>query len=414
MRVFKMSGARFDDVRMRGFRSRATATDVLALLASRAAPLPDEEVAFSGATSRVLAKAVVSTVDVPSFARSAMDGYAIRTSDTTGDHRLVGESFPARPFAGEVKPGEAVRITTGAPLPTGADAVVMAELAEISADGHIRTRTSVSPGKHIVHVGEDVTRGSALLPAGRTLRPQDVGLLASIGAATVNVVRKPRVAILVTGNELLPPGSVPTGFQIVDSNSPMLEALATRDGATVLPVRRMPDDISAIRQAIQSAAQEADVILATGGTSVGTEDHTPRVASEMGELAVHGVAVRPAGPLGVAFLSKGRLPLFLIPGNPVSCLCAYDLFAGGVIRRLGGRSWDLPYRRGTFLLTSDVESAAGRLDYVRVKIDGDQAMPLARGTSSLSTTVAADGFLLISPDRDRLTSGESVEVWQYD
>jgi molybdopterin molybdotransferase len=321
-----------------------------------------------------------------------------------------------------VKPGQAVRIMTGAPIPTGADAVLMAEFAQVEADGRVLARQAVAPGKHVIRVGEDVAHGSTVLPAGRRLRPQDVGLLASIGAASIHAVRKPRVAILATGNELLPPGTMPTGFQIVDSNSPMLAALATRDGAVVLSVRYVPDSITAIRDALLAASVEADVILVTGGTSVGTEDHAPRVAAELGELAVHGVALRPAGPLGVGFLSSpasltphSALPLFLIPGNPVSCLCAYDLFIGRVIRRLGGRAWELPHRKVSLPLASEVASAVGRVDYVRVKVVGQSVTPLAMGgASSLSNAVAADGFVLVPRDREQLAVGEVVEVWLYD
>jgi molybdopterin molybdotransferase len=421
----KVSEMRIDDVRMRGFRSRAAVADVLALLGARAEQLPGAVVSASESAGRVLAEAVASAVDVPGFARAAMDGFAVRASDTAGAApdaprtlRHVGEALPARPFAGEVGPGEAVRIMPGAPVPPGADAVLMAEFARLEG-GRVLAREPVGVRKHVVRVGEDVAKGSAVLPAGRRLRPQDVGLLASIGAASVSAVRKPRVAILVTGDELLPPGSAPTGFQIVDSNSPMLAALAARDGAEVLPVRRVRDDFSVIRDAVLAASAEADVVLASGGTSVGTEDHMPRVAAELGELAVHGVALRPAGPLGVGFLPSphtphASLPLFLIPGNPASCLCAYDLFAGRVVRRLGGRSWELPYRRATFALAAEVTSAAGRVDYVRVKVEGGRAVPISRGASSLSSAVAADGFLLVPPDRDRLAPGESAEVWLYD
>ena len=432
-----MSGARFDDVRMRGFLHRPEVDAVLALLEARTAALPGEPVPLSDAAGRVLAQAVTSNVDVPSFARAAMDGYAVRAADTANATptapralTLIGESLPARPFLGEVQSGQAVRIMTGAAVPLGVDAVLMAEFADLETDDRVVARAPVAPGKHIIRVAEDVARGSVVLPAGRRLRPQDVGLLASIGTAAVTAVRRPRVAILVTGAEILPPGAVPDRFKIVDSNSPMLAALAARDGATLLPVRYVPDDYATIRDAIGAAAQHADVILCSGGTSVGTEDHAPRAAAELGDLAVHGVALRPAGPLGVAFLpvpgtrtdaseppTTARPPVvvFLMPGNPVSCLCAYDLFAGRVVRRLGGGSWELPYRTRILPLARDVPSTAGRVDYVRVKIEGNEVVPLGTGgASNLSTAVAADGFVLVPAALDHLTQGENVTVWLYD
>lgn len=414
-----MSGAEFVDVRMRGFGPRADVAAVLALLDARTAPLPAEVVPLDRSAGRVLAEPVASAVDVPAFARAAMDGYAVRSADLAGASEaapvpleVVGEAFPARPHEHELHEYKAVRIATGAPVPAGADAILVAERARPGAERSVLALESVAPGKHVVRVGEDVAKGRVVLPAGRRLRPQDVGLLASIGAPAVNVVRKPRVAILVTGNELLPPGAAPSGYRIVDSNSPMLAALAERDGGEVLPVQRVRDDFATIRDAMRAAATSADVVLVSGGTSVGVEDHAPRAAAELGELAVHGVALRPAGPLGVAFVPG---PLFLVPGNPVSCLCAYDLFAGRVVRRLGGRPWELPYRSRTLPLAAAIASAVGRADYVRVKLDGAAVAPLPTGgASNLSTAVAADGFVLVPPDRAALAVGEPVEVWLYD
>ncbi|MCE9568330.1 MAG: molybdopterin molybdotransferase MoeA [Planctomycetes bacterium] len=395
---------------MKGFLARASVAEVLACLAERTVPLPSEDSQFPQLADRVLAAAVASPVDVPAFARSAMDGYAVRAKDTdNATLAVVGEAMPARPFAGVVAPGQAVRITTGAPIPDGADAVLMAELAQLDADGRVQAREVVPTGKNIIRVGEDVAIGSVVLPVGRRLRPQDIGLLASIGVNAVRVHRKPRVAILVTGNELLPPGSLPEGFRIVDSNSPMLEALVARDGGECLPVRYLPDDYSATRDAIRDTV--ADVILVSGGTSVGTEDFAPKAVAELGELKFHGVALRPAGPMGVGFLPGTVL---LLPGNPLACLCAYDLFAGRIVRRLGGRSWDLPYRRMTLPLASKLASMVGRMDYVRVKIEAGQALPQAqRGASNLSSAVTADGFVLVPAERDELPAGEMVDVWLY-
>jgi len=417
----------FVDVRMRGFRDRADVADVLHMLEARVTPLGREMVPLAGAARRVLAAAVVSMVNVPGFTRAAMDGYAVRAADTTGagpGHpvrlTVVGEAYPGRPCEVGARPGQAIRTMTGAPLSVGADAVVMAEYATEEPGGCVCITAPVVVGRNVGQIGEDVAAGHEVLSAGRVLRPQDVGLLASIGVGAVEVVQRPRVAVLVTGDELLPPGSTPEGFRIVDSNSPMLAALIARDGGTCLPIRYVSDQYKAIRDAIREVVEGADIVLVSGGSSVGKEDHAPRVLAGLGELAIHGVAVRPAAPLGVGFVVAGATPghtrpVFLLPGNPVACLCGYDLFTGRVVRRLGGRSWGLPYRRLSLPLASAVASAVGRVDYLRVRVDSGAAHPIATsGGSILSSTVAADGFVLIDRDRERYQAGEVVEVWMYD
>ena len=275
---------------------------------------------------------------------------------------------------------------TGAPVPAGADAVLPAEAAE-ERDGRVLVREPVSPGRHVGRVGEDVARGREILAAGRRLRPQDVGLLASIGVGSASVVRRPRVAVLVTGNELLPPGSAPEGYRIADSNSPMLAALVARDGGECQPVRYLEDRYEAVRDAISQA--DADVVLVSGGSSVGREDHAPRAVAELGELAVHGVALRPASPTGVGFLphrSEGergrrekrkRKPLFspphpLTPSPPLSSAGQPRLVPVRLrpVRRAGGP----PARReagGTAVPDRDV--AAGGEDRLRDRPGGLRA-----------------------------------------
>ena len=405
----------FFDVRMTGFREKTPVADLLRLLDTRSAPLGGELVPVASAAGRVLAEPVLAVVNVPGFARAAMDGYAVRSADAAGPTPLavVGDARPGKPFGGTVGPGQAVLIMTGAAVPAGADAVLMAEVARPGGEGRITAAEPVAPGRHVVRVGEDVARGQVVVPAGRVLRPQDVGLIAAVGVGTVRVVRRPRAAVLVTGDELLPPGSMPAGDRVIDSNSPMLAALVVRDGGEVLPVVYVPDRYEAVRDAIRAAAGVADVVLVSGGSSVGAEDHAPRALAEVGELAVHGVAVRPASPFGVGFVQTPTV--FLLPGNPVACLCGYDLFAGRVVRRLGGRGWELPYRRVTLPLAAAVASAVGRVDYVRVRVVGGLVEPFASGGASrLSTAVAADGFVLVEAEREGYAGGEPAEVWLYD
>jgi molybdopterin molybdotransferase len=402
---------------MRGFQDRSEVADVEKLLDARLHPLASECVALHEAGGRVLAEAVVAECDIPGFDRAAMDGFALRGEETFGagpysplEFKIVGVALPGRAFAYRVEQGQAVRIMTGAPLPDGADAVLQAESAETAGDV-LRVSEPVPPARHVGRRGEDIQAGSVVLRPPRVLRPQDLGILASLGVGNVKVVRRPSVEILVTGNELLPCGSKPTGFQIVDSNSVMLTALVRRDGGIPRATRLVGDNREAVRAAL--LASDADVVLLSGGSSVGQEDHAPGVLAEAGELSVHGIALRPASPAGVGFL-PGR-PVFLLPGNPVSCLCAYDLFAGRALRRLGGRSTDLPYRSEILPLARKIASPAGRVDYVRVRVDTGKVEPLATsGASILSSTTRADGFVLVPRDSEGFAEGESVRVYLYD
>jgi molybdopterin molybdotransferase len=413
-----MSSSRgFFDPRMRGFRDRADVEDVLALIDRRVTPLGAEPVALADAAGRVLAADVIAEVPVPGFDRAAMDGYALRGEETFGaspynplELRVVGLALPGRPPANAVEPGQAVRIMTGAPIPAGADAVLPAEQADES-DGVLRVREPISPGRHVGRRGEDIAPGTTALTAGRRLRPQDLGLLSSLGISSLSVIRAPRVDILLSGDELLPAGSRPEGYRTIDSNSPMLAALVARDGGEARRPVLLPDDRDAIRRALTDA--DADVLLISGGSSVGQEDHAPLLVAELGELLIHGVALRPASPAGVGLL--GERWVFLLPGNPVSCLCAYDLFAGRAIRRLGGRLPEMPYRAQCVPVGAKISSAVGRVDYVRVQMRHGRAEPLAvSGASLLSTTTAADGFVLVPRDLQGYPPGEMITVHFYD
>lgn len=416
-------GGGWKDVRMRGFQDRTDVEHAVSLLLARLTPLPPEQVQLRDAPGRVLAEAVAAEVDVPPFDRAAMDGYALVGQETFGagpynplDFAVVGVALPGKPFPGRVQPGQAVRIMTGAPVPAGADAVLQAEVAEDLAGDPPRVRVTepVAPGKNVGRRGEDIAGGSVVLSAGRVLRPQDVGVLASVGASPVSVVRRPRVAVLITGDELLPAGSRPQGYQIVDSNSVMLAGLVRRDGGLPLETQMIPDRPELLRAALE--ASDADVLLVSGGSSVGQEDHAPRLLAELGELTVHGVALRPASPAGFGFLrgTPARV-VFLLPGNPVSCLCAYDLFAGRAVRALGGRSPELPYRGAELPLARKIASPVGRVDYVRVQVRDGQVEPMVTsGASVLSSTTRADGFVLVSAASEGHAPGERVVVYWYD
>lgn len=413
------------DVRMRGFRERKSVEEALRALEGRTGALEPERVKVTEAAGRVLAEDVAAASSVPHFRRAAMDGWAVVGESTFGatsyapvEIAIIGEARPGRPFAGSLGKGQAVRITTGAPVPEGADAVLMAERAEEEAvEGRaiLRVAEPVAPGKHVGAVGEDVPQGAVVATRGRRLRPQDIGLLASVGVAEILVVRRPRVRIVITGDELLPPGSMPSGACIVDSNSVVLSALVRRDGAELVTVVRAVDRYEEVRDAIGGGSE--DLVLVSGGSSVGPEDHAPLALAEIGEVTVHGVAMRPSSPAGFGFVPRGERPrpVFLLPGNPVSCLCAYEFFAGPTIRAMGGLSRAWPHPRLRARLATKIVSELGRMDYVRVKLEGDLVTPImTSGASILSSTTRADGVVLVPAGLEGHAEGEEVEVFLYD
>ena len=403
---------------MQGFARRHTVQAALAWLDAQFRVLDAETVALRAAAGRVLSAPVVSGVDVPAFNRATMDGYAVVADSVEGataynrvSLTVVGDAMPGSPSPRTIARGEAVRIMTGAPVPAGADSVLPAEWVE--ADPAVASRiaavASVSPGKNIGRRGEDIVAGTTVLETGRVLRPQDLGVISSIGIGNATVVRRPRVRLVITGNELLPSGSLPRGFHIVDANGPMLAALAERDGATVDFPGLVPDQAEAILAALHA---DADIVIVSGGSSVGIEDLAPSLVATHGELPIHGIAMRPSSPTGLGRI--GHRLVFLLPGNPVSALCAYDFFAGRAIRALGGRTTTWPYRSVRATLTRKISSPIGRLDYARVRLEDGRVEPLSiAGASVLSSTTRADGFVIVDDDSEGYAPGADVDVWLY-
>jgi molybdopterin molybdotransferase len=402
---------------MRGFRKRSTVEATLAWIDKQATRLESENLAVHRACDRVLARSVTSAIAVPAFRRAMMDGFAVRAADTLGATSydplyvdVVGQVLPGESFDGRMSRGEAVRIMTGAPMPAGADAVLPAEQCSVSNE-QLAIYDQVAPEKHVGQIGEDIPLGTEVLSTGRRLRPQDLGVLSSVGRGTVEVIRRPCVRLLITGDELCAAGSLPERNQTVDANSPMLSALIARDGGTVLFDGITPDQPAAIQAAMEDAA--ADVVIVSGGSSVGQEDHAPRILAELGELAIHGVAMRPSSPTGMGRI--GNRLVFLLPGNPVSCLCAYDFFAGRAVRLLGGRLAAWPYPKFAGILNRKISSVVGRQDYARVKVNGADVEPIAvAGASALSSTSLADGFVVVPADSEGFPPDAEVEVFLYD
>ena len=405
------------DVRMHGFSQRSEVATARAWIDAHATCLPDEAVPLEDACGRVLARDVVAPLDVPGFDRAAMDGYALRGSETAGATEynplpfpVLGQALPGQPYAGATHANAAIRIMTGAPVPEGADAVVPAEYASETAGAIVITRP-VAPGQHVGHRGEDLRRGAPALGAGRRLRPQDVGLVASLGLAHATVVRQPRVRMLVTGNEVRAPGAPKGPYEIYDANSYMLRGLVARDGGLLEVLHRLGDDPNAIRDAL--VAPGADVILVSGGSSVGSEDYAPQLIAKLGELPIHGIAMRPSSPAGIGRI--GEVLVFLLPGNPVSCLCAYEFFAGRAIRLRGGRPPDWPHRTRRCTVARKIVSAIGRVDYCRVRLVDGEVEPIAlAGASILSSTTRADGFVVVPAQSEGFGPGTDVDVYLYE
>ena len=418
--------AKFDDVRMRGFRTRRSVDETVkwidASVQPRSGDLPNESVPLSHAIGRVLVADLQSEIDVPAFARAMMDGYALHAVDTMGattynplSIEIIGSVLPGQTFDGVVQRGQCVSIMTGSPMPAGADAVLPAE--KVSREGErLEVHDEVSPAKHVGSVGEDIARGEFVLRSGRRLRPQDLGVMSSLGQSHIQVVRPPRVRLVITGNELCEAGTTPKPNQTVDANSPMLSALIARDGGKLLFDGITPDSPEHIQAAMEDA--EADIVIVSGGSSVGEEDHAPRILSEVGELAIHGVAMRPSSPTGMGRI--GDRLVFLLPGNPVSCLCAYDFFAARAIRLRAGRDVTWPYPKRTGKLSRKIASVVGRQDYARVLVRGletdqPEIEPIAiAGASVLSSTSRANGFVVVPTDSEGCPPGAEIDFFLYD
>ncbi|WP_146507370.1 molybdopterin molybdotransferase MoeA [Thalassoglobus neptunius] len=404
---------------MSGFRDRNSVAEAWEWIDSQSSSFPQvsETVPLSSAYGRWAATTITSPINVPPFDRSAMDGFAVIADDTTGatnfqptTMRIVGHSYPGTPCTISLKSGECVQIMTGAPIPEGADAVVPIEYVDVSSD-RIRVTTTVGPMKNIGRIGEDLKVGDAVIQQGQFLRPQDVAVLASIGAPEVSVLLPPRVRIIVTGNELVQPGTDLPDHQIYEANSFLLRGAVTRDGGQIESIQFVADDPQSIRAALEQSG--ADIILISGGSSVGAEDYAPQLVADLGELPIHGIRMRPSSPTGMGRIES--TVIFLLPGNPVSCMCAYDFFAGRFLRKLCNDTRDWPFPATIGELAKKVSSPLGRTDYCRAQLRGNQIHPLAiSGASILSSTTRADGFFIIPEESEGFSSGTRVPIYIYD
>lgn len=371
--------------------------------AGRAAPMPGEWIALDDALGRVTAQPVWAKISSPHFHASAMDGYAVNAADTLG----ASETRPVRLRV----PEQAVPVNTGAPLPQGANAVIMIEHTQPIGEERIEIRASVVPWQHVRMMGEDMVATELVLPANHVLRPQDLGAAAGCGYREIIVRRQPRVAILPTGSELVALGSAIQPGDVIEYNSIVLGAQVRDAGGMFIRWDMLPDDIEAIETALVEAAAAYDLVLVLAGSSAGARDFSARAVGHVGELLVHGVAVRPGHPVIIGMVNQ--VPVIGVPGYPVSAALTGELF----IRPLLHQWLGLPaprYDRARAVLTRKIVSPMGDDDFVRVTVGqvGRRLMvtPLARGAGVITSLVRADGLLHIPRFSEGLDAGREVEV----
>ncbi len=399
---------------------------MLSVAEARAAVLAEisvlgaERVALPDALGRVLAEAITAPADIPSRANTAMDGFAVRAGDveSASEESPITLDVVATLAAGyvadrDVGPGQAIRIMTGAPMPDGADAVVMVEYTESEGD-RVRISRSVRPGQHVRRRGEDVREGDTVLSSGIELGAGEIGVLASVRRPFVRVGRRPTVAIVSTGDELVEVGTDPGPGQIVNSNAFSLSSLAREAGAApiVLPIAR--DSLDEISRALGEASA-ADVVIASGGVSVGEFDYVKAALDALGaELRFWRVAMKPGKP--VVFASLAGKPFFGLPGNPVSCMVGFHLFVQPALRRMMGVPDDRLMRPVVdAVLANDVRSSGDRPNYQRAVVAWSDGRLIAttkpaQGSGVLSSMVGANGLVLVPEGTRQIAAGERVAV----
>ncbi|OIQ09121.1 molybdopterin molybdenumtransferase [Moorella thermoacetica] len=386
-------------------------------------PLPGRRemvVLLTEALGRELVRPVVAGEDVPGFDRATMDGYAVRAVDTFSARegepvllRLAGEVPMGQKAGVRVNPGEAVAVATGSMLPPGADAVVMIENTEVLEDDRVAVYKPAAPGQDLVRQGSDVRAGATVLEAGHRLRPQDLGVLASLGINRVPVYEPWRVGILATGNEIVPPEVQAGPGQVRDINSYTLYGLVRDCGAEATLYGIAPDDLETLTARVQEALAENHLVLLSGGSSVGTRDLTVQVLAGLGQPGIlfHGLAIRPGKPTLAAL--AGTKMVFGLPGHPVSAMVSFKVLLEPLLR-YGG--YEGPAGRGTVTATlgSPIPSTPGREDYIRVRLEagpnGFLAVPVPGGSSIISSMIQADGLVTIPLEEEGLEAGTKVEV----
>jgi molybdopterin molybdotransferase len=402
---------------------RVLSIDEVAELTRLFPVLAEETVALDQALFRVLSASIATDQDLPPFDRSTMDGYAVRAADTFGVSEgspglftVIGEAAMGQISSLEPGPGQAVRIWTGGALPSTCDAVVMIEHTSEVDESTIEVYRPVAPYDHVVRAGEDFRACEILLTAGHRLRPQDLGFLAALGLTEIKVHRKPRVALISTGDEIVPADSKPGPGCVRDINRHSLHGMCIEAHATPLWTGISPDRLEPLRCLMDKALMEGDIVVISGGSSMGRRDLVLEVISdrEDSEILCHGVSVSPGKPLIMARV--GSTPVFGLPGHPVSAMVCFEQFVCPVIRRVEGETVWRPFPRPTMeaKLSRNLPSREGRTDFVRVRIRREKgellAIPVQGKSGMISAMVRAHGCIRVSAGSEGLYKGDHVVV----
>jgi molybdopterin molybdotransferase len=399
--------------RLKGFEKLTNVDDALDSFLSQLKPEPvgSERVPLKDALGRVTAEDVKAKFNLPLFDRSAVDGYALQAKDTFGVTAFKPKVFMLT--KNKVGENEAKELWTGNPIPEGADAVVMLEYTKKIEKDKIEVATSVTPGRNVSNKGEDVLKGNVAVPAGIRLNPHHLGLLGALGETDVCVFKKPRVAILATGNELVELGNKLDYGKIVETNRLVFSSLCAELGAEPLNLGLAKDNLEEIIAKIKEGLKQADAVITTGGTSVGYPDFVPLAVKKIGKpgLIVHGVAIRPGMPTALGIV-EGK-PVFVLSGNPVAATVGFEAFARPTILRMLGLKEVRP--RVEAKLTRRVAGALGRKVFLRVRVfeneDSLFAEPVrVTGSGVLTTMTKANGYVIIPENREGIEKGELVTV----